>query len=653
MVNMIGLTWLPLLIMLSCYTTILVYFRSSGFRSRTNSEHPSITLMKRRVVIMMFVIVIAFTVFWLPFQILKICGNQMFFGEDGQIKSPEAQKSYDILYTMCHYLIYTNVAVNPIIYALMHQTFRRALRVTFPCLYHHKSAFVLTPGLGRQHYVWSMRSTSNVYSDVMAMSRQNPEERRRRMRASSAVVGSAAVAASIVIETNSENQRGNSSERSGQPETTVVQNETEDWRPNGGRPLADERYVRDLRPREISIVSTGALGQLITQVIEEESSSDVEVLVMLVSLESLATISCDRMMGVVRPFHTHLKTWQSLAIIIIIWVSSAVLAVPWGLYRVYTIHIWKDRTETNCGEKETLYMWWMALVGLAWLSLAIMLVSYFTILAYFRHPSFKNFSKREHPVMTHLKKRVVKMMFLVVVTFVVCWLPIQLLNIFHTNFLNDFGSLKDDTSKRNYAALMTVSQYMIYVNPAVNPVIYGLLHQNFRRAFRLTFPCIFTRKSTLVLTRGQGVTRYMWSVKSTGSQPSVTGQRRHCGERQVQPERNPATPSRRLSGSETLNDEAQRNSHVSSEGERKRRKKCCILKPGRLARQKSKKKDRWSPENDNDERCCSAGSSYANEKYVRDLPQKISIVSKGALGHLITEVIEEETSSDAERERVL
>lgn len=39
-------------------------------------------------------------------------------------------------------------------------------------------------------------------------------------------------------------------------------------------------------------------------------------------------------------------------------------------------------------------MWWMALVGLAWLSLAIMLISYFTILVYFKHPSFKNFSKR-------------------------------------------------------------------------------------------------------------------------------------------------------------------------------------------------------------------------------------------------------------------
>lgn len=97
------------------------------------------------------------------------------------------------------------------------------------------------------------------------------------MRASSAVVGSAAVAASIIIETNSQNERDNTDPgRSGQPETTTVQNETENWRPIGGRPLADERYVQDLKPREISIVSTGALGQLITQVIEEESSSDVE-----------------------------------------------------------------------------------------------------------------------------------------------------------------------------------------------------------------------------------------------------------------------------------------------------------------------------------------------------------------------------------------
>lgn len=61
------------------------------------------------------------------------------------------------------------------------------------------------------------------------------------------------------------------------------------------------------------------------------------VLVMMVSVTSLATISCDRMMGVVRPFHNHLKPWQSIAIIITIWTVSALLAVPFAIFRVYTV----------------------------------------------------------------------------------------------------------------------------------------------------------------------------------------------------------------------------------------------------------------------------------------------------------------------------
>lgn len=46
--------------------------------------------------------------------------------------------------------------------------------------------------------------------------------------------------------------------------------------------------------------------------------------------------------------------------------------------------------------------------------------------------------------------------------------------------------------------------------------------------------------------------------------------------------------------------------------------------------------------------------NYNNEGYVRDLPPRnFSIVSKGALGDLIKQVIVEETSSDVEHERIL
>lgn len=61
------------------------------------------------------------------------------------------------------------------------------------------------------------------------------------------------------------------------------------------------------------------------------------VLVMMVSVTSLATISFDRMIGVIWPFHTHLKIWQSVTIIVVIWIVSTILAVPFAIYRIYTV----------------------------------------------------------------------------------------------------------------------------------------------------------------------------------------------------------------------------------------------------------------------------------------------------------------------------
>ena len=68
---------------------------------------------------------------------------------------------------------------------------------------------------------------------------------------------------------------------------------------------------------------------------------------MMVSVTSLATISFDRMIGVVRPFHTHLKMWQCFVVIIIIWIVSAILAVPFGIYRIYTVGLYFDRCDVR------------------------------------------------------------------------------------------------------------------------------------------------------------------------------------------------------------------------------------------------------------------------------------------------------------------
>lgn len=103
----------------------------------------------------------------------------------------------------------------------------------------------------------------------------------------------------------------------------------------------------------------------------------------------------------------------------------------------------------------------------------------------------------------------------------------------------------------------------------------------------------------------------------------------------------------------TLKSKRQRKHSSANSKKERRRRTCCFLKPRNLA-SREYTIEKGSAEDDSNEGLCSRRLPHVDEKYVQDLPpKKISIMSKGALGHLISEVIEEETSSDAERERVL
>ncbi|XP_042215372.1 substance-K receptor-like [Homarus americanus] len=371
------------------------------------------------------------------------------------------------------------------------------------------------------------------------------------------------------------------------------------------------------------------------------------MLVMLVSVTSLATISCDRMVGVVFPFHKHLKRWNYVAIIVAIWVVSAILALPFCFYRIYTVRAWKDLTETNCGEEDQkIRIWWVvSIIGLTWLPLSIMVVSYTRIFVYFQQMRFSFMKSREHPAMVHLKKRVVRMMFVVVVAFTVCWLPFQILKIANNMFIDESGHFVNEKAEQTYNDLLTVAQYMVYTNAAINPIVYALMHQTFRRAFRVTFPCFYKNEPSLVLTRGQGMQRYVWSIKSTASDvygsDVVYNPPRNLKDRIRG--KNHLTPSALLSSAAVAAsialDPKSKKARTVSESSSQRSRSGSGRDSGRGSFSES---------------LTELQISYANEGFVMDLqPRRMSFVSTGSLGHLVTQVIEEETSSDVENERVL
>lgn len=100
--------------------------------------------------------------------------------------------------------------------------------------------------------------------------------------------------------------------------------------------------------------------------------------------------------------------------------------------------------------------------------------------------------KRESPISVSYKTKVARTLFIVVVTFLVLRLPFTSWVFIRSNLLKK--------SQMNQAAgfeiLSYASQYLIYLNAAVNPVIYGLTNDTFKRAYHQTpmLPCLWKSK---------------------------------------------------------------------------------------------------------------------------------------------------------------
>lgn len=92
---------------------------------------------KRRVARMLFIVVIIFIILHLPFTALIFIRNKLL----KTFQMDQIDGYFQILWYMAHYLLYLNASVNPIIYGLTNDNFRRAYHQTplWPKCVRHKS----------------------------------------------------------------------------------------------------------------------------------------------------------------------------------------------------------------------------------------------------------------------------------------------------------------------------------------------------------------------------------------------------------------------------------------------------------------------------------------------------------------------------------
>lgn len=100
--------------------------------------------------------------------------------------------------------------------------------------------------------------------------------------------------------------------------------------------------------------------------------------------------------------------------------------------------------------------------------------------------------KRESSITISCKKKVARMLFILVSIFVLLHIPFTVLIFMRTKLLKQPVMNQFDGG---FYILSCISHYCLYLNAAMNPLVYGLTNDNFRRAYHQTpiIPTHFNR----------------------------------------------------------------------------------------------------------------------------------------------------------------
>lgn len=107
---------------------------------------------------------------------------------------------------------------------------------------------------------------------------------------------------------------------------------------------------------------------------------------------------------------------------------------------------------------------------------------------------------RENSMSVSYKTKVARMLFIIVIVFILLHLPFMALILLRNKLLK---SSRMDQIDDNFQTLWYAAHYLLYLNAAVNPIIYGLTNDNFRRAYHQTplLPQCMRYKSSMTIKK--------------------------------------------------------------------------------------------------------------------------------------------------------
>ncbi|XP_064457020.1 substance-K receptor-like [Ornithodoros turicata] len=222
------------------------------------------------------------------------------------------------------------------------------------------------------------------------------------------------------------------------------------------------------------------------------------------SVLTLSAISCDRFSAILFPFHTRVTKQRTGGVLVSVWLVSAAVASPLLLYSTpYTVQWSLDESRTYCGDSWPQTITWdgatcmvrspskqlyyaAVTVALFFVPVAVMSSAYALIIITLwkeRQPPGEHSPRNIH-LHSRAKRKVVKLVCVVMVVFVLCWMPFQVLVLF-----SQFRDNDGDPLPLWFSGASFWCTYLAYANSALNPIIYGGMAPNFRQGLANALRC--------------------------------------------------------------------------------------------------------------------------------------------------------------------
>ncbi|XP_056442175.1 neuromedin-K receptor-like [Gadus chalcogrammus] len=202
------------------------------------------------------------------------------------------------------------------------------------------------------------------------------------------------------------------------------------------------------------------------------------------SIYSMTAIAMDRYMAIIHPLTPRMSAMATKAVIVSIWGLAVVLAFP----VCYFSKVLSVPRRTLCyiawpRKQDDAFMYHIIVIVLVYvLPLVVMAITYTIVGVTLWGGEVPGNSSDNNHGQLKAKRKVVKMMIIVVVTFALCWLP------YHVYFI--VTGLSKPLTRWKYIQQVYLSVMWLAMSSTMyNPIIYCCLNSRFRAGFKHVLRC--------------------------------------------------------------------------------------------------------------------------------------------------------------------